>query len=101
VLLCFDGSADAAHAIHEAGAVLGGGRAVVLSVSEPLPACAAYDPATLLTAPLSKLAAKALELDEVGREVAEETAEQGVALALTAGFTAEARTERGKRAGDL
>lgn len=95
-LLCFDGSDDAAKAIAEAGAVLSSRHVVVLAVWEPCATWEPYDPATILTAPVSKLASRALELDETAEAVAEEKAEEGVSLAVAAGFTAQGRTAAGK-----
>jgi hypothetical protein len=60
VLLCFDGSDDAAAAIAMAGEILGARKAVVLSVWKPAPAWQPYDPATIITAPVSRLASNAL-----------------------------------------
>lgn len=94
-LLCFDGSDNAASAIAEAGKVLVPGPAVVLTVCEPLPTWEPHDPATILSAPLSKVASRALDLEEIAQQVAEETMKQGVPLATAAGFTAEGRTARG------
>jgi hypothetical protein len=51
VLLCFDGSNDAATAIAKAGELLGPRTAVVLTVWEPVALWQPYDPATILTAP--------------------------------------------------
>jgi nucleotide-binding universal stress UspA family protein len=95
-LLCFDGSEDATAAITHAGAVLGLAKAVVLSVWEPFALWEPYDPATILEVPVAKLASRALDLDQVARELAEEKAAQGVSLAQAAGFSAEARTAHGK-----
>ena len=96
VLLCFDGSDNAALAIARAGAMLGSRSAVVLSVWEPVAVWQPYDPATAVTAPLSRLASRALGLDEIAREVAEEHASAGTELARHAGFEAESRTVDGK-----
>ena len=95
-LLCFDGSDNASRAIAEAGKLLVPGPAVVLTVCEPLPNWEPYDPATILSAPLSKVASRALDLEEIADEVARDTVLQGVALATAAGFGAEGRTESGK-----
>src|SRR5690242_19979600 len=95
-LLCFDGSEDATRAIEQAGAVLGLRTAVVLTVWEPCATWQAYDPATILAAPVSRIASTALELDEITREVAEERLQRGVSLALAAGFSAEGRLAEGK-----
>lgn len=96
VLLCFDGSEDAAHAISAAGALLPAGDAVVLSAWEPLEMWEPYDPGAVVSGALSRLGSRALGLDEVARELAEATAEQGTELAQTAGFAAAARAARGK-----
>lgn len=95
-LLCFDGSDDAVNAIAHAGDVLATRGAVVLTVWEPLADWEPYDPATILAAPLSRLAAKALDLDEIAEELAREKVTRGVSLARGAGFAAEGRTARGK-----
>lgn len=95
-LLCFDGSEGAAHAIAHAGNVLRVASAVVLTVWEPVALWQPYDPATVLSAPLSKLFSKALDLDEIARELAEQRTADGTAQALAAGFTAEGRTEQGR-----
>jgi nucleotide-binding universal stress UspA family protein len=96
VLLCFDGSNDAVTAIGKAGELLGPRTAVVLTVWEPA-LWVPYDPATILTAPLSKLASKELGLDEIAHQVARETSDQGVALARTAGFEVRGSVAKGKR----
>jgi nucleotide-binding universal stress UspA family protein len=96
VLLCFDGSDDAVAAIAKAGEMLAPRRAVVLTVSEPAASWAPYDPATILSAPLSRLASSALDLDEIGRDLSRERVNQGTELATEAGFQAEGRSEEGK-----
>ena len=96
VLLCFDGSNDAATAIAKAGELLGPRTAVVLTVWEPAALWVPSDPATILTAPLSKLASKELSLDEIATQVARETSDRGVALARTAGFEARGSVAKGK-----
>jgi nucleotide-binding universal stress UspA family protein len=96
VLICYDGSEDAAAAIATAGRILGPRRAVVLTVWEPVAVWQPYDPATGLTAPLSKLASRALGLDEIARDLAEERVVTGGELARQAGFEAEGRTTGGK-----
>jgi len=72
VLLCFDGSDDAATAITQAAELLAPRRAVVLTVWEPVATWEPYDPATILSAPLSKLVSRALGVDEIAAELAEE-----------------------------
>jgi nucleotide-binding universal stress UspA family protein len=96
VLLCFDGSNDAATAIARAGELLGPRTAVVLTVWEPAALWVPYDPATILTAPLSKLASKELGLDEIAHQAARETSDRGVALARTAGFEVRGSVAKGK-----
>jgi nucleotide-binding universal stress UspA family protein len=96
VLLCFDGSNDAATAIAKAGELLGPRAAVVLTVWEPVALWAPYDPATMLTAAVSKLASKELGLDEIASQVARETSDRGVALARTAGFEVRGSIAEGK-----
>ena len=96
VLLCYDGSEGAAAAIASAGRILGPRKAVVLTVWEPVAVWQPYDPATGLTAPLSKLASRALGLDEIARDLAEERVTMGSDLAREAGFEAQGRTAGGK-----
>jgi nucleotide-binding universal stress UspA family protein len=96
VLLCFDGSDDAAAAIAKAGELLGPLRAVVLTVWEPVAVWEPYDPATILTAPASKLFSEELGLDEIANELAREKMDRGVALAGEAGFEVQGRVGEGK-----
>jgi len=96
VLLCFDGSDDAAVAIAQAAELLAPRRAVVLTVWEPVAVWEPYDPATILSAPVSKLLSRALGVDEISAELAEEKVRQGVALAGSAGFAAQGRVAHGK-----
>jgi nucleotide-binding universal stress UspA family protein len=96
VLLCFDGSDDAATAIARAAELLAPRRAVVLTVWEPVATWEPYDPATILSAPMSKLASQALGVDEIAAELAAEKVKQGVALASNAGFAAQGRVTHGK-----
>ena len=86
VLLCYDGSEGAAVAIMAAGRILGPRKAIVLTVWEPVAVWQPYDPATGLTAPLSKLASRALGLDEIVHDLAEERVTAGSELAREAGF---------------
>ena len=96
VLLCFDGSEDAESAIASAAQVLSGREAVVLTVWEPVASWAPYDPATILSAPLSRLASNALGLDEVVCDLARERMQRGAELAARFGFQAQGRLEEGK-----
>ena len=96
VLLCFDGSDDAVTAIARAAQLLAPRRAVVLTVWEPVATWEPYDPATIVSAPVSKLLSRSLGIDEIGAELAEEKVKQGVALASSAGFAAQGRVTHGK-----
>jgi nucleotide-binding universal stress UspA family protein len=96
VLLCYDGSDDAAHAIAEAGRLLGARRAVVVTAWEPAATWELYDPGALISAGVSVLGAKSLGLDEIAADMARTTAERGVALATEAGFRAQPKLVSGK-----
>jgi len=76
--------------------MLGPRVAVVLTAWEPVASWTHSDPATILGAPLSKLASKELNLDELGQSAARELMQRGVELATAAGFQAEGRLEEGK-----
>lgn len=94
VLLCYDGSPDSVRAIEHAGALLGGGPAVVLHVWLP--------PSALLLAgrivaedhPLAEAVA---EFDGAAREEGHRLAEKGAEIASAAGFDATPATERAAR----
>jgi len=96
VLLCFDGSDDAAEAIAMAGEMLGMRDAVVVSVWEPAATWQPYDPVTIITAPVSRLASDALGVDEIARNLAAERVSAGVDLARRAGFDARDHIAKGK-----
>ena len=96
VLLCFDGSRDAAAAIRQAADLLADQKALVLTVWEPIALWEPYDPATILSAPVARLAAKALDVDEVSLEVAQEKVARGVELAAEAGWQATGHVASGK-----
>ena len=96
MLLCFDGSDDAATAIAQAAELLAPRRAVVLTVWEPVATWEPYDPATVLSAPMSKLLSREFGVDEIAAELAEEKVNQGVALASSAGFAARGQVAHGK-----
>jgi nucleotide-binding universal stress UspA family protein len=95
-LICFDGSDDAAAAIVTAGEMLAPRMGVVLTVWEPVASWTPSDPATILSAPFSRLASKELDLDEMSQGAAQELMQRGVELATAAGFQAEGRLEKGK-----
>jgi EmrB/QacA subfamily drug resistance transporter len=83
ILIAFDGSENARHAIRIAGRELGGGRAAVLHVWEPLSGDGPLVP--------SALASGAGEAEiELEAERALATAQEGASLARAAGFDAEA-----------
>ena len=67
-----------------------------MTVWEPVASWSPSDPATILSAPLSRLASKELDLDEISRDVARELVQRGVELATEAGFQTEGRLEEGK-----
>jgi nucleotide-binding universal stress UspA family protein len=90
VLIGYDGSDAARHAIREAGTLLGGRPALVLVVWEPDAAYGVVPISTLgLTATPIDIRA-GMELERTLYEAAERAADQGAALAREAGFEAEA-----------
>jgi hypothetical protein len=94
-LLCFDGSDDAA-AIAKAGEFLAPRSAVVLTVWEPVRVWEAWDPVTIVSAPLGRLVANELDLDQIVADVARDKAEHGTQLARASGFDATSRVACGK-----
>jgi nucleotide-binding universal stress UspA family protein len=83
-LLCYDGSSNARRAIEVAGALVGGGSAVVLTVWLPV--------TQAMLAPVSSTVALAAgwadEFDQVSAKAADEGASEGAAHARDAGFDA-------------
>lgn len=96
LLLCYDGSENAASAIGRSAALFSRRRAVVLTAWEPMAVWDIHDPATILSAPLDRLAQRALDIDQILEEVAGETLAQGVSVARESGFVPEGRLIRGK-----
>lgn len=96
LLVCYDGSEDAASAIGRSAALFSRRRAVILTVWEPMALWDPRDPATILSAPLEKLASRALDVDQVLEDLARETLDRGVALAREAGFVPSGQLMRGK-----
>jgi nucleotide-binding universal stress UspA family protein len=92
VLLCYDGSAPAGHAIERAGRVLGGGNAVVLTVWESLgSAILRHTPSerTELGREAKEISEDVVaELDAGTAKRAQATAGEGASLAAAAGFEA-------------
>src|SRR5438067_256936 len=91
-LLCFDGSDVARGAVERAAALLGGGAAVVLSVWEPTAAFTGFDPLAGVSESMGRAAGLEGEMDDIGAQVAQRTAEEGADLARGHGFEATART---------
>ena len=85
VLLCFDGSEDSRLAILQAGKLLGGGRALVVHVWEPLSAMLLRNPLIHSPGPLVEPAA---ELDAAGADAAARLTAEGVQVARAADFDA-------------
>lgn len=85
-LLCFDGSDPAAHAIREAAAITGGGRALVVHAWLPPSAAMLGDRAIEEDHPLAEAVD---EFDAAAREAAERVVASGVEIAAEAGFDAE------------
>ena len=82
LLLCYDGSEDAKHAIEHAGRLLGGGDALVVTVWQPTPALG-----TSLFAPTDGKFGF-VEIDRAAAEVGERVARDGVRIAQQAGLHA-------------
>lgn len=96
LLLCFDGSENATLAIAEAGRLMLQRPAVVVTAWEPVATWEPYDPATILSAPIARLANDALGMDQLVRELAQDKAQRGLELAREAGFQATSRVIEGK-----
>src|SRR4030088_3335802 len=95
-LLGYDGSDDAGRAIERAAELLGGGAAVVLTVWEPTAAFAGYAPLAGVSEGVGRAAGFEGEMDDIGAQVAQRTAEQGADAAREHGFDATARTAQGR-----
>lgn len=93
VLVCFDGSDGAKHAIEVAGRLFNGRRAIVLTVWQPsISALAPFDPVGELVGQAGGLFR---DIDEIAARQAAEQAEEGAQLAVAAGLEAEPRAVRG------
>ena len=95
VLLCFDGSPQAAHAIRAAGNLLAVRDALVLSVAVPAEDSFALDPLGDLVGRVTRIYR---DLDEIGTRLAVEQARRGCKLADAAGLNARPITHIGKPA---
>jgi nucleotide-binding universal stress UspA family protein len=95
VLLCFDGSDEAAEAIRHAAGLLAGREAIVLSVAVPAKDEMRLDPMSDLVGRLSGLYG---DWDEMCAELAERHARRGCQLATEAGLNARPLTATGKPA---
>ena len=84
ILIAYDGSDDARHAIAEAGALLGGSHAKVVYVRPPTESIAAH----LEGHPVLE---EADGIDAADRDTAQRLAAEGAQLARDAGLTAEPR----------
>ena len=81
--------------IQQVATALNNGSIKLFSGSVPANT-AASDPATILSAPFSRLVSNELGLDEIVRDLAREHMERGIELATQAGFQAEGRLDEGK-----
>jgi nucleotide-binding universal stress UspA family protein len=89
ILLCYDGSEDARTAIEQAGKLLGGQPATVLTVWEPFIEVLAH---ASFGAAMSVGMVNFEEIDAANRTGAEMRAEEGAELARHAGLDAQPRT---------
>jgi nucleotide-binding universal stress UspA family protein len=92
IVLCYDGSASAKHAITVAHGLVGQAPALLLHIWEPPGNYLGPDPfggVETWSGP------QIVELEAMALERANRTVEYGVELARDAGFTAEGRLERG------
>ena len=96
VLLAYDGSDTSSRAIEHAAALLGGGPAVVLTVHEPTASIAGYDPLAGVSEGVGRVGGLEREMDDIGAQVAQRTADRGAELAREHGFEPTARTAAGK-----
>jgi nucleotide-binding universal stress UspA family protein len=90
ILVAYDGSPAARHAIEEAAALLGPRPALIATIWEPGLAFAAVAPPTGIDMPIGTMSVEtALEVDELERDHARRVAGEGAALARSHGFDAE------------
>jgi len=91
ILIAYDGSASASHAITAAGEILGHGPATVVHVWDPPANFLPADPYGGLTTWSPE---QVQELESVARDRANRIVEEGVTLARKVGFAADGRLER-------
>jgi nucleotide-binding universal stress UspA family protein len=84
LLICYDGSEDAKHAIERAGKLLPGRQALVVTVWQPIAGEASL---AWAGAPISMV--NSVELDRAAAEEGGRIANEGVSLAQAAGLRAE------------
>jgi nucleotide-binding universal stress UspA family protein len=70
--------------------------AVVVTAWEPAATWMAYDPATVIGAPIERLIARVAGIDEDLHAIAQTTLERGVEIANEVGFRAHGRLVRGR-----
>ena len=83
LLLCYEGSEDAKHAIEHAGRLLGGRDALVVTVWQPMPALDTSSPAGATDSTFG-----AVEVDRAAADLGERVARDGVRLAQRVGIHA-------------
>jgi nucleotide-binding universal stress UspA family protein len=83
LLLCYEGSEDAKHAIEHAGSVLGGRDALVVTVWQPTPALGGYASAGATDSTFDFVT-----VDRAAADLAERVARDGVRIAQQAGLHA-------------
>src|SRR3954470_4920084 len=83
VLLCYEGSEDAKHAIEQAGSVLGGRDALVVTVWQSTPA-----PGSTASAGATDSTFDSVEVDRAAADLGERVARDGVRIAQQAGLRA-------------
>src|SRR3954471_21323664 len=84
VLLCYEGSEDAKHAIEQAGSVLGGRDALVVTVWQSTPA-----PGSTASAGATDSTFDSVEVDRAAADLGERVARDGVRIAQQAGLRAQ------------
>ena len=94
LVICYDGSENARHAIDEAARLFPGAHAIVLHVWESIESTFAYRYS--LAGVTGALEEAMAELQSVGAEEADKLAEEGATVARDAGLAAEPLVEQAK-----